>query len=202
MGGKGSGNYIKRGSKPTVETQTSLDLRLMKSKGCLYTGASGAIFWSSGGQLGKKVNFLVERKRLVLEFRYAPCGTNGSEMRKIINFDRTSCNYGGTRMWFRCPGCQRRPPVLYWVGSHFICRLCLGLVYESQQEGETDRLLRRAQRIRAGLGGSSTIFDPFPEKPKRMHHKTYERYRALAGGLEDHIFNLIHRRFGYASCSR
>ena len=116
MGGKGSGNYIKRGSKPTVETQNSLDLRWMKSRGCLYTGASGAISWSSGGQLGKKVNFFVERKEACARIQgYAPCGTNGPEMRKIINFDRTSCNYGGTRMWFRCPGCRRRTPVLYWI---------------------------------------------------------------------------------------
>jgi hypothetical protein len=37
------------------------------------------------------------------------------------------------------------------------------------------RALRRAQTIRERLGGSANMAKPFPEKPRGMHWKTYER---------------------------
>ena len=195
MGGKGSGNWIKRGSRATVESQYQLDLRWMKKKGCLHPGASGSITWSGGGQQVKTVEFLVEQDQIVLKFRHASRSTDGSEMRKTIKFDRTPCNYGGTRTWFRCPGCRRRTPVVYWIGSHFRCRLCCGLVYESQNEGQADRLWRKAQEIRTRLGGNVNTFGPFL-RPKGMHWRTYWRYRAQVRQLEDRIADIIIRRFG------
>jgi hypothetical protein len=45
----------------------------------------------------------------------------------------TSCNYGGRRVWFSCPGsvCDRRVAVLYLGGRNrkfFGCRRCAGLL--------------------------------------------------------------------------
>jgi hypothetical protein len=37
------------------------------------------------------------------------------------------------------------------------------------------RALHKAQSIRERLGGSANMMAPFPEKPKGMHWKTYER---------------------------
>ena len=37
------------------------------------------------------------------------------------------------------------------------------------------RSLHRAQDIRERLGGSANMMEPFPEKPKGMHHDTYMR---------------------------
>jgi hypothetical protein len=37
-----------------------------------------------------------------------------------------------------------------------------------------------------GLGGSADIFDNFPDKPKRMHWRTYERLR--------HTYNIAQAR--------
>jgi hypothetical protein len=37
------------------------------------------------------------------------------------------------------------------------------------------RAPHRAQNIRKQLGGSANMIEPFPEKPKGMHWRTYER---------------------------
>jgi hypothetical protein len=45
-------------------------------------------------------------------------------------------------------------------------------------------VLRRAQKIRLKLNGSASMVDPFPERPRWMHHLTYERHRARYLALE------------------
>jgi hypothetical protein len=37
------------------------------------------------------------------------------------------------------------------------------------------RARHKAQSIRERLGGSANMTEPFPEKPKGMHCRTYER---------------------------
>ncbi|MGA8696338.1 MAG: hypothetical protein WB689_21350, partial [Xanthobacteraceae bacterium] len=44
-----------------------------------------------------------------------------------------------------------------------------------QQESAHERGLGKAQRIRMRLGGTANMLDDFPEKPKGMHWRTYER---------------------------
>jgi NAD(P)-dependent dehydrogenase (short-subunit alcohol dehydrogenase family) len=60
-------------------------------------------------------------------------------------------------------------------GASFLCRHCYDLRYEGQREDKTRRALRMAQRIRQCLGGSANMTEPFPERPKGMHLKTYMR---------------------------
>lgn len=104
-------------------------------------------------------------------------------MKESVPLTWTACNFGGMRPWFLCPGvvnnvaCGRRVAVLYGLGKYFLCRHCYDLTYESQRESEMYRALRKAQAIREKLGGSANMTMPFPERPKGMHHKTYERLR-------------------------
>ncbi|MDQ4004442.1 MAG: hypothetical protein M3259_11505 [Actinomycetota bacterium] len=49
------------------------------------------------------------------------------------------------------------------------------LHYASQRQDKAGRALRRAQKIRKRLGGSANMMEPFPDKPKGMHHDTYMR---------------------------
>ena len=76
-----------------------------------------------------------------------------------------------------CPGtgCGRRVAILYGPGKYFLCRHCYDLRYESQRENKIYRALHRAQNIRERLGGSRSMLEPFPERPKGMHWSTYLR---------------------------
>lgn len=69
-----------------------------------------------------------------------------------ISLTWTPCPFGGYRLWFSCPSCQRRCRILYLRQSHnpsdavFRCRKCLNLTYYSQQTGKINvyRLDQRA----------------------------------------------------------
>ena len=89
-----------------------------------------------------------------------------------IRLDKTPCNYGGYRYWFRCPSCSKRVAVLYCAGA-YVCRHCLDASYGSQLQQPIDRLFSRAGAIRARLGWVAGIAHGYGERPKRMHHSTY-----------------------------
>jgi hypothetical protein len=65
--------------------------------------------------------------------------------------------------------------ILYGHGKYFLCRHCYDLTYQSQRDNKMHRALHRAQKVRKRLGGSANMMEPFPEKPKGMHHETYMR---------------------------
>ena len=121
-------------------------------------------------------NEKVERVILTYRHRIGPSGER-EDVSEPVPLSWTACNFGGERPWFICPGagCGRRVAVLYGPRRYFLCRHCYELVYESQWENEMHRALRRARVIRERLGGSANMMEPFPEKPKGMHHDTYIR---------------------------
>lgn len=93
-------------------------------------------------------------------------------------------NFGGRRMWFQCPSCQRRCRIVYG-GIYFRCRLCHDLKYEGQYEPAFARAASRALKIRERLGCDGGIDDLFPAKPKGMHWTTYKRLQSQYDALCD-----------------
>jgi hypothetical protein len=182
LGGIGSGNWYRFNKKTTVEECRSLDVRKLHREGLLKPDRLFSWSWSRGGREIASIGALVEGddgpERLTLLFRHrSGPGADWKDVQQPVELDWTPCNFGGERPWFICPGadCGRRVAVLYGPGRHFLCRHCYDLRYESQREDKTHRALRRAQKIRERLGGSTNMTEPFPQKPKGMHHKTYMR---------------------------
>jgi hypothetical protein len=184
MGGAGSGNWYMFDKKTTTDECQRVDVRYLHREGLLTPGYWFTLRWSQAGRESGSIRCAVlgneKPERAILTYRHGSGpGGEWEEVREPVPLSWTACNFGGERPWFTCPGagCGRRVALLYGPGRYFLCRHCYDLTYESQRESEMHRALRRAQTIRERLGGSANMRKPFPEKPKGMHWKTYERLR-------------------------
>ena len=181
MGGIGSGRHWYYGAKETTEQCHRIDIRYLKGQGLLKPGYIGWLKWSRNGEQTGSIRYRIEYDRMVLLYRHRDFEGEWEEVEEPVYFDWTSCNYGGQRRWFICPivGCGKRVAVLYGAGKYFACRHCYDLAYESQRENRYGRAIRRQHKIVERLGGEiSDLF--YPEKPKGMHWKTYDRLMAEA----------------------
>jgi hypothetical protein len=131
---------------------------------------------------------------VVLRFR-----TRGAELEQRVPIVSTKCHFGGFRHWFQCH-CGRRAAKLYFLsGSLFQCRLCNHLGYRSQLENPTHRAITKAQRLRVRLGGVPNLLDPLPERPARMHRRTFHKLFNEAAEAQERWIALerdyLHRRY-------
>lgn len=193
MGGPGSGRWYRwQGSKDTVEGCRRIDVRDWHRRGLLY-GSGFGWNWYRGWEQVASIWVRVELGRQVtLVYRVRAGGGDWQDVEQPLALAWTPCHYGGQRPWFVCPGrweCGRRVAVLYAGGRYFLCRQCYDLRYESQRADRMTRLLSKAQKIRQRLGGSASMLEPFPSKPKGMHWRTYERLRWRE--LEAHHTSLL-----------
>jgi hypothetical protein len=198
MGGVGSGRRSGFG-RDTVESCRSLDVNRLHRHGCLEVGWSGSWQWTRDGQRIAWISLRAEMGRIVLSYRHRRNGGDWQDVEEHIQIEDVACRYGGSRPYFICPGvvngvtCERRAAKLYGPGRYFLCRHCYRLAYASQSEGAWDRAIRRASKIRQRLGGDRGIVAPFPEKPKGMWQRTYERLRERAIEAEivaNHAFTI------------
>lgn len=87
----------------------------------------------------------------------------------------TECHFGGLRPWFKCLRCNRRVGKLYNSGASLACRQCLDLRYASQRRGAKSRSYLQALKLRLRLNGVASLDRPIPDRPRRMHKRTYQR---------------------------
>jgi hypothetical protein len=188
MGGFGSG---RPGYRQTAEQCRSIDVNTVQRKGCLKPGWRGGWQWSQDGEQVASINMRAEIDRLHLSYRSCSYGGEWFEVDETVAVIRVPCRFGGSRPYFLCPGvvngvnCGRRVIKLYAGGRYFLCRHCYRLAYTSQSETECDRALRRANKIRQRLGGDPGMASHFPERPKGMWSKTYERLFDKTRDAED-----------------
>jgi hypothetical protein len=133
---------------------------------------------------------------MVLNYRHRPRDGDWENVEQRISFDRTPCNYGGSRTWLLCPRCWKRVAALYGAGKYFFCRHCYNLTYSRQQENRQDRFMRKARKIRKRIGGDDNLANLFPVKPKHMHWKTYWRLREESEQASNLSILIIGQRLG------
>jgi hypothetical protein len=84
-----------------------------------------------------------------------------------------------------CPHCQTRVAKLYRGLGGYFCRPCVGNpAYASQRLSAQGRAHYKANKLRLNLGGDAHLTAPFPERPRRMHRRTYDRLLKLGTNLE------------------
>ncbi|WP_212744640.1 hypothetical protein [Bathymodiolus heckerae thiotrophic gill symbiont] len=180
------------GSKSTVDSQHAVDVRYLKKQGSLEAGKSGSLTWSRQGKQTGAISYQVKENGIMLIYNMRENSSAEWEtVEQFVSFDYTPCNYGGKRTWLLCTHCNRRVTCIYVTGKYFLCRHCYGLNHQSQHEGYCDRLLSKAQSRRTKLGGSPSLGDLFPEKPKGMHWKTYHKLQDQAMSDEEACFQKI-----------
>jgi hypothetical protein len=149
--------------------------------------------WTGGGKQSSDISVRTEADAIVLMFgsrSWQDSERKPGEQRVAITW--TACHLGGSRPWFVCSSnsdrryCGRRVALLYGAGEKFACRRCYGLAYASQQESLNHRGLEKAQKIRIRLGGSPNMLEAFPEKPKGLHWRTYDRLRRAHDIAQEH----------------
>lgn len=185
MGGPGSGSWYRWERRRTTDDYQCIDVRALDRQRILIPGLSGTLRWRHGDRQTGSIGLQVighGGNAIAMRFSYT---NNGEEYSYLVSLTWTPCHFGGQRPWFLCPGvrCGRRVAILYG-GRYFLCRQCHKLAYESTRSEPHVRYLGKAQAIRAQLGGSGSIGERFPEKPKGMHWRTYHRLRTEANYAE------------------
>jgi hypothetical protein len=183
-------------SRLICEGCRSIDIRESCREGRLHTGNIFVLPWTRAGEPYGQAYVVVGEDAIFLVFEALP--DEGSECGPVIRrlpITWTACHFGGRRPWFECPYCRRRSALIYIGDEDIACRRCFGLAYASQHEPVRQRGLMKAQNIRMMLGGSPSVIDRFPARPKGMHREKYNRLRATHDQVADRFMPGLSRRY-------
>ena len=197
MGGRGSGRSSSHGlAVDKCHEVHSIDLAWLRKRKLDRVGQWSTVRWSRGGhETGSiRIEYLQHGLRLVYSHGKDDQRTSVDE---VVPFIDMPLHLGGTRKWFRCLSCNRNCRILYG-GSRFRCRRCHRLKYDTQYEPAFARAATRALKIRERLGAAGGIDDFFPERPKGMHVRTYERLQRREEELQSVWAQGIMSRFDVA----
>jgi hypothetical protein len=156
-----------------VESYWVLDINKLSEKGCLRPGCSSSCQWTEGNE-GFSINVGAEADRLRLSYTVRADDGGREDVVDTVSLVRLPCRFGGSRVYFLCPGpqngisCGRRITKLYLSRRYFLCRHCNQLAYASQYEQPWQRAVRRANKLKQRLGMDVGI-----EKPRGMWGRTY-----------------------------
>lgn len=202
MGGLGSGNWYRWSTRPVVEDGLTLDLcRLIRHRNVVPgSWVSGSLTWrlvdtrEVTASIGYEAN-LVHPDDAWMRLHYR---RNDEPEDYRVRLTTTQPNFGGLRWWFVCPAKRINTAKLYLPngGDWFASRQAYRLAYRSQNHSKWDRQAERAHELRRRIGGPVGFDQPFPDKPKGMHWKTYNRICEEIESLEYQSMSGAFKRFG------
>jgi hypothetical protein len=196
------------GAKSTVEGCRNIDVLSWNRLGYFRYPRWFSWAWTRDRETVASIQVESGRDQVILKYRSRAYGEEWSDVRQTVPLKWTPCRFGSERPWFICSVysnghyCGCNVTKLYGAGKLFACRHCYGLAYVSQQESAHQRGLHKAQKIRGQLNGSLSVFDEFPNKPKGMHWRTYDRLQARHDAAENRsmagLTGFLLRKTGYA----
>lgn len=104
-----------------------------------------------------------------------------------IELATAPAGFGGQNVLFKCPHCGRRCWILYPTTGGCACRVCLGLVYRTQQASKTnwEAVYQQAEKVARRIDPDfhftdylrvlGSTWELFPPRPKNMRNSTYQR---------------------------
>jgi DNA-directed RNA polymerase subunit RPC12/RpoP len=163
---------------PLTSDFLNLDINTLRRDGVLSMGRSGSITWSTGSSV------IYKREAAGLRLTYQHGRDADRHVDDLIPIVYSRTNFDGHRAWFQCRACGRQVGKLYG-GRLFRCRRCRSAVYASQRENAISRATSQRWKLRQRLEERGCkdalrfgLDDGFPEKPPRMHWRTYRRLEA------------------------
>jgi hypothetical protein len=162
--------------RDTVDRYLALDIRKLNRLN-LALGKLNLIQLDRGNQkFGSIMVEPLENENLLLQFNVQGWQEElTNPIRQTVSISRTPGRLG-ERRWFLCPFCHRRSAILYSF-PYFMCRICVGLPYASRNQSAATRRLNRVVHQRLKMGGTESLWDPFPPRPKGMRQTNYERLK-------------------------
>jgi len=160
-------NAGRPGWREKVEDTLRVDIRLCERFGRQKPEQNYVLFWRSVNFDGVgSVQVSINRASLLATISLIAVRVGSEE--NIIKITHTSCNFGGRRMWFLCPRCDKRAAIIFTKDRVWACRTCLQLTYRSQCDGRISRLQKRQVKAETDLARISSR--------KGIHKKTRRRY--------------------------
>ncbi len=195
MGGPGSGRRPASARKPSTDEALALDIRHLARRGLLGEGRHTFTWPSIWGDA--TIGYVIAGHALTLQYRTRQVSwEDWQDVCQSVAIAFTPCHYGGHRPWFLCPACGDRVAILWLLVGHFLCRSCHGLAYSSTREDRSRRLLRKANRLRSGLGGEAGL-GRVPARPSWLSYRAYwrvlERIWALETAYVSELEQQLHR---------
>lgn len=107
MGGLGSGNHWRWGTRNTVEDMRELRIGKLASNGWLGSGRTCSYAWSQSGRRIGDIRVTAAAGHILLNYRSRGGSGEWQAHSYPVQIDWTPCHFGGARPWFLCParGC-------------------------------------------------------------------------------------------------
>ena len=105
MGGSGSGRWPWLQKKETVDSFRQIDVREWSRRGLLKPEATFSWSWRDSDEARTLTIRVCAGEEAVALLYYHRSDEGGcQEISELIPLVQTPCNFGGSRLWFQCPG--------------------------------------------------------------------------------------------------